>query len=188
MLTALAYTMILVFMALIMTKRLSAMVALILVPIVFGLIAGLGAQVNLTRGLFRNNHEIGIASIHMGTLINLDQVSILTTLARECALGPDPTCLEVGIGNGLGAYQNSAITFTDLQVQGSSLAGLQLASLGQFSGQGLSMDTNPIGANIQDVPDQYDFFRAVTGLWMHQNGINFDSTELPVPDPLGWLE
>ena len=42
MLTALAYTMILVFMALIMTKRLSAMVALILVPIVFGLLAGFG--------------------------------------------------------------------------------------------------------------------------------------------------
>ncbi|MGJ7581736.1 CitMHS family transporter [Variovorax sp. RHLX14] len=42
MLTALAYTMILVFMALIMTKRLSAMVALILVPIAFGLLAGFG--------------------------------------------------------------------------------------------------------------------------------------------------
>ena len=42
MLTALAYAMILVFMALIMTKRLSAMVALILVPIVFGLLAGFG--------------------------------------------------------------------------------------------------------------------------------------------------
>ncbi len=42
MLTALAYAMIVVFMALIMTKRLSAMVALILVPIVFGLIAGFG--------------------------------------------------------------------------------------------------------------------------------------------------
>ncbi|KQP14031.1 CitMHS family transporter [Pseudorhodoferax sp. Leaf267] len=42
MLTALAYTMIIVFMALIMTKRLSAMIALILVPIVFGLIGGFG--------------------------------------------------------------------------------------------------------------------------------------------------
>jgi CitMHS family citrate-Mg2+:H+ or citrate-Ca2+:H+ symporter len=42
MLTALAYTMILVFMTLIMTKRLSAMVALILVPIAFGLIGGFG--------------------------------------------------------------------------------------------------------------------------------------------------
>jgi CitMHS family citrate-Mg2+:H+ or citrate-Ca2+:H+ symporter len=42
MLTALAYAMILVFMALIMTKRLSAMVALITVPIVFGLIGGFG--------------------------------------------------------------------------------------------------------------------------------------------------
>ncbi|MEJ8854525.1 CitMHS family transporter [Variovorax robiniae] len=42
MLTALAYLMIIVFMALIMAKRLSAMVALILVPIVFGLIGGFG--------------------------------------------------------------------------------------------------------------------------------------------------
>lgn len=42
MLTVIAYSMIIVFMALIMTKRLSAMVALILVPIVFGLIAGFG--------------------------------------------------------------------------------------------------------------------------------------------------
>ncbi|MFT4102418.1 MAG: hypothetical protein QM674_15535 [Burkholderiaceae bacterium] len=42
MLTALAYSMVLVFMALIMTKRLSAMVALILVPIVFGLAGGFG--------------------------------------------------------------------------------------------------------------------------------------------------
>jgi citrate-Mg2+:H+ or citrate-Ca2+:H+ symporter, CitMHS family len=42
MLTLLAYSMIIVFMALIMTKRLSAMVALIIVPIVFGLIGGFG--------------------------------------------------------------------------------------------------------------------------------------------------
>ena len=39
MLTILAYTMVIVFMFLIMTKRLPALVALILVPIVFGLIA-----------------------------------------------------------------------------------------------------------------------------------------------------
>ena len=43
MLTVLAYTMVVVFMALIMTKRLPAVVALILVPIVFGLIGGFGA-------------------------------------------------------------------------------------------------------------------------------------------------
>lgn len=42
MLTILAYLMIIVFMALIMTKRLPAVVALIVVPIIFGLIAGFG--------------------------------------------------------------------------------------------------------------------------------------------------
>ncbi len=44
MLTLLAYSMVIVFMALIMTKRLSAMVALILVPIAFGLIGGFGME------------------------------------------------------------------------------------------------------------------------------------------------
>jgi citrate-Mg2+:H+ or citrate-Ca2+:H+ symporter, CitMHS family len=42
-LTVLAYSMVVVFMALIMTKRLPAVVALIVVPIVFGLIGGFGA-------------------------------------------------------------------------------------------------------------------------------------------------
>jgi CitMHS family citrate-Mg2+:H+ or citrate-Ca2+:H+ symporter len=43
MLTVLAYSMVVVFMALIMTKRLPAVVALILVPIVFGLAGGFGS-------------------------------------------------------------------------------------------------------------------------------------------------
>ncbi len=42
MLTVLAYLMIIVFMTLIMTKRLPAVVALIVVPIIFGLLAGFG--------------------------------------------------------------------------------------------------------------------------------------------------
>ncbi len=44
MLTILAYSMVIVFMALIMTKRLPAVVALILVPIVFGLLGGFGSS------------------------------------------------------------------------------------------------------------------------------------------------
>ena len=44
MLTALAYSMIVVFMFLIMTKRLSALIALIVVPIAFGLIGGFGPE------------------------------------------------------------------------------------------------------------------------------------------------
>ncbi|WP_040787797.1 CitMHS family transporter [Massilia niastensis] len=44
MLTALAYSMVVVFMFLIMTKRLPALVALIIVPIVFGLLGGFGAE------------------------------------------------------------------------------------------------------------------------------------------------
>ena len=44
MLTILAYSMIIVFMFLIMTKRLPAMVALIVVPIAFGVVGGFGPE------------------------------------------------------------------------------------------------------------------------------------------------
>ncbi|MUI15862.1 citrate:proton symporter [Massilia dura] len=44
MLTVLAYSMVVVFMFLIMTKRLPALVALIIVPIAFGIIGGFGAE------------------------------------------------------------------------------------------------------------------------------------------------
>ena len=45
MLTILAYSMIIVFMALIMTNKLSALLALILVPVVFALIGGFGSEI-----------------------------------------------------------------------------------------------------------------------------------------------
>ncbi|TCV49917.1 CitMHS family transporter [Agrobacterium tumefaciens] len=45
MLTFLGYSMVATFMALIMTKRMTAMVALMVVPIVFGLIAGAGTDI-----------------------------------------------------------------------------------------------------------------------------------------------
>ena len=45
MLTILAYSMVIVFMALIMTNRLSALLALILVPVFFTLIGGFGGEI-----------------------------------------------------------------------------------------------------------------------------------------------
>lgn len=44
MLSLLGYGMIVVFMILIMTKKLSALVALIIIPIIFALIAGFGGE------------------------------------------------------------------------------------------------------------------------------------------------
>jgi len=50
MLTVLAFTMIAVFMALIMTKRMSVLTALILVPVTFALIAGFRANLGPMMG------------------------------------------------------------------------------------------------------------------------------------------
>ncbi len=57
MLSILAFAMVATFMTLIMTKRLSAMVALILVPVLFAIILGpAGIQVS-QRGIFGDQHS-----------------------------------------------------------------------------------------------------------------------------------
>jgi Mg2+/citrate symporter len=71
MLTVLGYSMVVVFMALIMTKRLPAVVALILVPIVFGLLggfgAGLGPMMHLLSPLVASTYLlVGMAEVEFG--------------------------------------------------------------------------------------------------------------------------
>ena len=51
MLTFLAYAMVVAFMVLIMTKRLSALTALILVPIAFGMLGGFSAHGVFAQGV-----------------------------------------------------------------------------------------------------------------------------------------
>jgi hypothetical protein len=71
-----------------------------------------------------------------------------------------------------------------VEIESSSLAGMQLAVQGTASGRGVSLRDNPIGVNVQETPAGYDFFDAVTGLLMENNQTNFDTTNLPIPDLL----
>jgi hypothetical protein len=70
----------------------------------------------------------------------------------------------------------------------SALAGVQLARVGAMEGQGLSIRENPIGVNLQDTPVGYDFFDRVDDLWMSENGINFDSRFMGVPQAMDVLQ
>ncbi len=100
MLTALAYTMILVFMALIMTKRLSAMVALILVPIVFGLIGGFGMDLGPMmldgiKKLAPTGVMLMFAILYFGVMIDAGLFDPVVKLVLRL-VGGSPTKIVVG--------------------------------------------------------------------------------------------
>lgn len=100
MLTAIAYTMIIVFMALIMTKRLSAMVALILVPIVFGLLAGFGLELGpmMLEGIKKlapTGVMLMFAILYFGIMIDAGLFNPAVRVILRL-VGNDPTKIVIG--------------------------------------------------------------------------------------------
>ncbi len=100
MLTAIAYTMIIVFMTLIMTKRLSAMVALILVPIAFGLLAGFGLNLGpmMLEGIKKlapTGVMLMFAILYFGIMIDAGLFDPAVRVILRM-VGNDPTKIVIG--------------------------------------------------------------------------------------------
>lgn len=100
MLTLLAYSMVIVFMALIMTKRLSAMVALILVPIAFGAIAGFGPELGPmmldgVKKLAPTGVMLMFAILYFGVMIDAGLFDPVVRVILR-VVGGDPVKIIVG--------------------------------------------------------------------------------------------
>ena len=100
MLTVLAYSMVVVFMFLIMTKRLPAMVALILVPIGFGLIGGFGAELGPMmlagiKQLAPTGVMLMFAILYFGVMIDAGLFDPVVRLILKLVKG-DPMKIVVG--------------------------------------------------------------------------------------------
>ncbi|MFT3814767.1 MAG: citrate:proton symporter [Acidovorax sp.] len=100
MLTTLAYSMVIVFMALIMTKRLSAMVALIVVPILFGLIGGFGMglgpmMLDGIKKLAPTGVMLMFAIMYFGIMIDAGLFDPVVKLVLR-VVGNSPTKIVVG--------------------------------------------------------------------------------------------
>jgi CitMHS family citrate-Mg2+:H+ or citrate-Ca2+:H+ symporter len=100
MLTVLAYSMVVVFMFLIMTKRLPALVALILVPIVFGLLGGFGKELGgmMLTGI-KNLAPTGVmlmfAILYFGIMIDAGLFDPVVRVILKLVHG-DPLKIVVG--------------------------------------------------------------------------------------------
>jgi CitMHS family citrate-Mg2+:H+ or citrate-Ca2+:H+ symporter len=100
MLTVLAYSMIVVFMFLIMTKRLPALLALIVVPIAFGLIGGFGAglgpmMLDGIRALAPTGVMLMFAILYFGVMIDAGLFDPVVRKILKLVQG-DPMKIVVG--------------------------------------------------------------------------------------------
>jgi CitMHS family citrate-Mg2+:H+ or citrate-Ca2+:H+ symporter len=99
-LTLLAYALVLVFMALIMTRRLSVLTALILVPIVFGLLAGHGAKLGPmmldgVRAIAPTGVMLAFAILYFGLMIDAGLFEPVVRFVLR-VVGGDPVRAVVG--------------------------------------------------------------------------------------------
>ena len=100
MLTALAYSMVVVFMFLIMTKRLSALVALIIVPIAFGVIGGFAPELGPMmlsgiKSLAPTGVMLMFAILYFGVMIDAGLFDPVVRLILKLVQG-DPMKIVVG--------------------------------------------------------------------------------------------
>jgi len=146
-----------------------------------------GGRATVLDSVFSSNRDVNVSAHGRGTGLTLQRVMIKDSLMRDCATVDPPICEGQGAGSGLGAYDEASVTVDAVNVASAAQVGVQLARMGTVTGSNLILRGNPIGVNVQDVPGDYDFFEAVAGLLMEENGVNFDSTALLVPEPVETL-
>lgn len=100
MLTALAFAMVITFMALIMTKRMSVLTALVLVPIAFALLAGFGAGIGAMmldgiKALAPTAVMLLFAILFFSLMIDVGVFEPVVSLVKR-AVGTDPVRILVG--------------------------------------------------------------------------------------------
>jgi uncharacterized membrane protein (UPF0136 family) len=143
-----------------------------------------GARVEATRVVIERNLESGVGAAGPGTTLQLANAVVRNTMASQAF---------DNFGTGVGVYGGAHAELRGFLVTGNALCGLQLAhgtdpDTGVRSVRGGSMDLydgvvshNAVcGANVQT--DGFDLRRLQNNVRWHDNGIDLDMSELPVPD------
>jgi len=144
-----------------------------------GLSAQLNATVEARRIRLEGNTALGVIS-YAGSDIYLEDALIDGVTEAVCA---STTCAETPFGYGAIAV-DATLRLSRFALRGSMTCGAFIAHLrasldlsaGEVSG-------SQIGACVQ--VDGYDLTRLMSDVEFRDNGLNLESTTLPVPDPTG---
>lgn len=136
----------------------------------------LGAVATTTRARFAGNREATVVVARGGSRWTATDVVIEDTMERACAPGCDPG------GIGVSVLDRGAVELERFRVRRGALVGVQVAFDGSLSLVDGEIADNPVGANVQ-VPG-YDLGRLMERVLYRDNGVNLESSELPIPDPV----
>jgi ribosomal protein S9 len=154
----------------------------------FGFLAAEAAQVRLTRGLVAQNRYVGLLAADANTRLEAIDVTVRDTRMAECAEIPEGqlgSCVHGGVQYASGTAVAAVGGETRLRrfsLSRSAQCGIQLVRDGRVTATEGEIHHNPIGLNVQ-VPG-YDLTTILgSTVRVHDNNVNLDSNELPIPNP-----
>ncbi|MBW2460951.1 MAG: right-handed parallel beta-helix repeat-containing protein [Deltaproteobacteria bacterium] len=135
-------------------------------------------QMSVSRALVRSSHWAGAIAMDFA-VSTLEDVWIDGVEAQECST---TTCADRPFGYGIASVGTT--TVRGFHVEGASLCGVFVARVdeGNLDLERGEVTGAAIGACVQI--DGYDLGRLMNDVEYRENGVNLDTTALPVPDPI----
>jgi hypothetical protein len=133
------------------------------------------ATCTVTRLVVADSRSAGVI-VYGATLTGAD-VTVARTAPRECAAD---TCADAPAGLGVAVVESGHLTLEGFDIADHALAGVLLARAGEADLSRGRIARNPIGINISTAG--FDAGRVSADVVFEDNGVNLDTSELPVPD------
>ncbi len=142
-----------------------------------------GASGTVVRSLIELNRELGVMVLDPDSVLSMEDTAILHTLPQRCG---ETTCADRPFGHGAGAYVGGTLLLSRFVIRDAALCGVHLAGSGFATLTDGEVTGTTIGVCLQ-VPG-YDVDRLTGSVHYSDNGVNLDTTSLPLPTPANGLE
>jgi ribosomal protein S9 len=154
-----------------------------------GLVSALAAKVTLARGLFERNRYVALVAMNPNTKLDATGLIVRDTRMAECAeipVGQESSCAGGSIGQGAGsavvAFLQAEVGLESFSLSGSAQCGILLARDARVTASEGEVHHNVVGLNVQVPGYDLDTILGPT-VRFYENGVNLDTTEMPIPDP-----
>ncbi len=141
-----------------------------------GLNVSRGGTMRVERAIVRDSHEVAANADDPMTVLELTDVALLDTHARECA---EDECPDVPAGFGLGVFREAEVHARNLLIERAHLCGIILEA--DVDIEASEVREHPIGACVQT--PGIDVVGLSQRVRFADNVVNVDATQLPIPDP-----
>jgi hypothetical protein len=146
----------------------------------YGATVARGATASFERLSIDRSQGVGLFVANASASVT--EARLLRTAEMECA---SHVCEGYGLGMNVSVVEGGVLAMDHFESSGPGLCGIQIASGAEVDLHDGVVRGGPIGLNLQ--VDGYDVDRLTERVHYADNGVNLDSSELPVPEVPGRL-